>query len=113
MDLEIRLRVLLYKLCSDPDSFVKTCTLQVCFIGDEEKPMGRAGSVMVSQIPGSRPGGNGTLSTELPNDYHHNSVRWCVCVCVCVCVCGRSGKDLGVLSLVHRLFVTEKPRGGR
>ena len=22
-------------------------------------------------------------------------------------------KELGVLSLVHRLFVTEKPRGGR
>ena len=33
------LRVLLYKLCSNPDSFDKTCTLQVCFLVDEEKPI--------------------------------------------------------------------------
>ena len=41
--------------------------------------------IRIPQVPGSRLGGNGTLSTELLTDYHHNSiiklsVRWCVCV---------------------------------
>ena len=44
-------------------------------------------------VPGPRPGGYGTLSTELLTDYYHTSiiklsVRWCVC--------GRSGKDFTV-----------------
>ena len=38
--------------------------------------------IRTPQVPGSRPGGNSTLSTELPTVYHHDKVYW---------LCGRSG----------------------
>ena len=39
--------------------------------------------ILTPQVPGSRPGGYGTLSTELLTDFHHTkiiklNVRWCV-----------------------------------
>ena len=31
--------------------------------------------IRTPQVPGSRPGGNSTLSTELPTVYHHDKVE--------------------------------------